>query len=62
MKKFVALSMFVCSLVISVPGCSGSGPTNVMENVEKSELEKFQEQVAKDEEEMNAAMAGGMDE
>ncbi len=63
MKKFAVLSLFVCSLMIAVPGCGGgTGPTNVTEGVEQSELEKYEEMIAEDAAEEAAAMEAGFDD
>ena len=63
MKKFAVLSLFVCSLMIAVPGCGGgTGPTTVTDGVEQSELEKYEEMVAEDAAAEDAEMSAAFEE
>lgn len=54
MKKLFGLSLFVCSLFLAVPGCSGGGEASSMiENADQSAIEAYEAAIAAEEEMMN---------
>lgn len=61
MKNF-AFAFILSGICIPIlAGCGGSGPTNMVESADKSEIEKYEEMVAADAAAMDTAMSDSGD-
>ena len=63
MSRVFGALLFAGALVLSLPGCGGSGEsTNIAEDAGQSEIEKYEAEIKAEEEAASAAMDAGLKE
>jgi hypothetical protein len=54
MKKFIGPALFTLTLILSLPGCGSSEPTNIAADAEQTAIEEYEAAMKAEQEAMNA--------